>query len=102
MDEATDVKNKGDSDNPVIRSRLVGREFNEGKDDTLYASTPPLEALRLLLSWAATTDGGSLSTVGKAGNGKSILIADVSRAFFEAPAKRDIWVKQNTWNRLTV
>ena len=34
-----------------------------------------------------------MSTVGKAGNGKSILIADVSRAFFEAPAKRDLCVE---------
>ena len=44
--------NKGDLANPTCRSRLVGREFNVGKDDTLYASTPLLEALRYVLSYA--------------------------------------------------
>ena len=33
--------NKGDATNPLYRSRLVAKEFNEGKDDSLYAGTPP-------------------------------------------------------------
>ena len=61
--------------------------------DVLFAATPSLEPLRLLLGRAATVDGGPLSTVDKTGSGKSILIADVSRAFFEAPAKRDLCVE---------
>ena len=48
--------NKGDKDNPNYRSRFVAREFNQGRDDTLYASTPPLEALRLIISHASTED----------------------------------------------
>ena len=36
--------NKGDAEAPDCRSRLVGREFNVGRDDNLYAATPPLEA----------------------------------------------------------
>ena len=41
--------------NPEYRSRFVGREFNTGSDDSLFASTPPLlEWLRLIASWAAT------------------------------------------------
>ena len=40
-----DVKN-GDSQNPAVRSRLAGQEFNIGSNDELYASTPLLEALR--------------------------------------------------------
>ena len=36
--------NKADELNPEYRSRLVGREFNTGKDDSLYARTPPLES----------------------------------------------------------
>ena len=51
--------NKGDKDNPNYRSRLVGREYNEGRDDTLYASTPPLEALRMIVSTASTVDESS-------------------------------------------
>ena len=47
--------NKGDGTNIDYRSRLVGREFNVGRDDALYAATPPLEALRLIISNAATT-----------------------------------------------
>ena len=34
--------NKGDAENPNCRSRLVGREFNVGRDNTLYAATPYL------------------------------------------------------------
>ena len=50
--------NKGDFDNPKIRSRLVGKEFRTGPDDALFASTPPLEALRVLVSRAATVGQG--------------------------------------------
>ena len=35
--------NKGDSETPDYRSRLVGQEFKTSKNDELYASTPPLE-----------------------------------------------------------
>ena len=45
--------NKGDFENPNIRCRLVGKEFRTGPDDALFASTPPLEALRLIVSRAA-------------------------------------------------
>ena len=85
--------NRGDNEKPNYRSRMVGKEFNDRVVDGLFAATPPLESLRLLLSWAATVDGGPLTTVDEPGSGKSILIADVSRAFFEAPAKRDLWVE---------
>ena len=46
--------NKGDVDNPNYRSRLVGKEFNQDKQAGLFAATPPLEALKLLVSHAAT------------------------------------------------
>ena len=44
-----------------IRSRLVARDFKmkgNKNDDDLYASTPPLEAIRMLVSRAATTVWG--------------------------------------------
>ena len=61
--------------------------------DGLFAATPPLEALRLLLSWAATD--GSIHPGGARQSQlrKSLLIADVLRAFFEASAKRDLCVE---------
>ena len=49
---------KGDLDNPNIRCRLLGTYFRRGPDDALYASTPPLEALRVIVSRAATVDVG--------------------------------------------
>ena len=72
---------------------MVGKEFNDYAVDGLFAATPPLEALRLLLSWAATSDAGRSTSVGVKGSSKNMLIADVSRAFFEAPAKRDLCVE---------
>ena len=81
--------NKGDDLNPNYRSRMVGKEFNDSELDGLFAATPPLEALRLLLSWAAT-DGSAHPGGARQGRlQKSLLIADVSMAFFEATAKRD-------------
>eukprot|EP00974_Lingulodinium_polyedra_P077843 7535890-Lingulodinium_polyedra.AAC.1 len=46
--------NKGDTANPNYRSRLVAKEFNNGEEDGLFASTPPLGALRLLISQVAS------------------------------------------------
>jgi len=77
--------NKGDERNPLHRSRFVGKEFNDGKDATLFAATPPLEALRLLVSEAATDDGGH--------HRKVIMINDVARAYFEAKATRQLCVE---------
>ena len=84
--------NKGDDDKPNYRSRMVGKEFNDREIEGLFAATPPLEALRLILSWAASSVG-PLSGAENGMPDKSSLIADVSRAFFEAPAKRDICVE---------
>ena len=77
--------NKGDIAEPNYRSRLVGREFNTHRDDTLYASTPPLEALRTVISHAATWD--------KSGRRRSVMINDVRRAYFYAVATRDLYIE---------
>ena len=79
--------NKMDELNPEYRSRLVGREYNDGKDDTLYASTPPLEALRLIVSWAATVKGS------KKEHCHELMINDVRRAYFYAKASRNLFVE---------
>ena len=77
--------NKGDAVDVNYRSRLVGREFNVGRDDALYASTPPLEALRLIVSHAAT--------ISESGARRSIMINDVRRAYFYAKIQRDVYVE---------
>ena len=71
----------------MIRSRYVGKEFNNGPEEGLFAGTPPLEALRSLVSEAATMDAEEEDEE------KVISIDDVSRAFFEAKATRDICVE---------
>ena len=85
--------NKGDELHPNYRSRMVGKEFNDSVLDGLCVATPPLEALRLLLSWAATAGSAQPGGSEQGPMQKSLLIADVSRAFFEAPAKRDLCVE---------
>jgi hypothetical protein len=77
--------NKGDLDRPNIRCRLVGKEFRTTPDDALYASTPPLEALRLIVSRAATID--------KKGAPREMMINDVSRAYFYAEATRIMYIE---------
>jgi hypothetical protein len=77
--------NKGDDIEIIYRSRLVAKEFNNGKEDGLFAGTPPLEALRYLVHEAATVDGDN--------DDKVMMINDVARAFFEAKATRTICVE---------
>ena len=47
--------NKGDDDHPNVRSRLVAREIRTAGQEAIFAPTPPLESLRMVLSYAATT-----------------------------------------------
>lgn len=75
--------NKGDQDNIDVRSRFVAKEFNTGEEAGLFAATPPLEALRFLISRAAT--GKHEDSV--------VMINDVARAFFEAPIQRDVCIE---------
>lgn len=49
---------KGDSDDPNARSRLVARDFKAGRDRyCFYASKPPLEANDILIAKTAEIDG---------------------------------------------
>ena len=70
--------NKGDSIKPDYRSRFVGKEFNTGVDAALYAATPPLEALKLLVSHAASNRSSKLH----------MRFSDVKRAYFNAVCTR--------------
>ena len=74
--------NKGDQDNSNYRSRLVAREINTYKSDDLFAATPPLEALKLILSMVTTANHGEI-----------LMVNDISRALFHAKAKREVYVQ---------
>ena len=79
---------KDDSEHPDCRSRLAGREFNIGKDDSLYASTPHLKALRYVVSGAGTWGGEGSKRWRRA-----IMINDVRRAYFYAKVSRDLYIE---------
>ena len=64
------------------RSRWVAKQFKNMDSDEWFAATPPLEALRAVLSFATT-----------GGIGKGFMVNDVSRAFFYAPVQQDIFVE---------
>ena len=58
--------NKGDKVHPEYRSRLVAKDFKNDKNMDLFAATPPLEALKLLLSlWMNEGIGWSSKGGGK-------------------------------------
>ena len=81
-----DIK-KGDDANPVYRSRLVGKQFKNEAMDGIFAGTPPLEALRCLIHEAATV------RLKEDPYSKIVMINNVDRAFFEAPAVRQVCVE---------
>ena len=55
--------NKGDDENPKYRSRLVAREIRMAGEDAIFAPTPPLESLRMVLSYATTDFPGEQKKV---------------------------------------
>ena len=77
--------NKGDLESPDYRSRLVGQEFKTTRNDELYASTPPLEALRFVISSAATDFNDGVQ--------RHVMVNDVRRAYFYARTRRDIFIE---------
>ena len=77
----------------TTETELAARSSTTATWMGLFAATPQLEALRLLLSGAATSDVAQTGDVAGGRKDNKIPVADVSRAFFEAPAKRDICVK---------
>ena len=78
--------NEGNKLNPNYRSRFVGKEFNDGVQEGLFAGTPPLEALRLIISHVATRKGYRSAP-------RFVMINDAARAFFEADMKRYVCIE---------
>ena len=77
--------NKGDAQKPVIRSRYVVQEFARSRSEDFFAATPPLEALRFLIS--RTASGRSH---GK--GGRKLLVIDARKAHLHAASERDLFV----------
>ena len=83
--------NKGDKVNPEYRSRLVAKEIKTDKSQELFAATPPLEALKMLLSKAVTEGVGYQRNQRE--QGMRIEFIDVRRAYFHAKARRRVFIK---------
>ena len=78
--------NKGDAENPDIRARLVACEINKGdKQDNFFASTPPLEAKKILFAQF---------TQERHRNGKPLRLSfvDVRKAYFNGIPKRPLYM----------
>jgi len=77
--------NKGDEERPDMRSRLVAMEFRDGDRPELFAGTPPSEALRMLISIAATERKDTKKN--------AMMVNDVRRAYFYARVRSKIYVE---------
>ena len=84
--------NKGDADNPDCRARLVSCEVNKRKGDRppeFYASTPPLEAQRIMFNRFASERHRTI-------NGKQVPLqlsfVDIRKAYFNGIPKRCVYM----------
>ena len=77
------VTNKGTKERPKIKGRLVCREFAQKDGMDLFAGTPGLAAVRLLLSHHCS--GNS--------RGRVLGIVDVKGAFLYGKARRNVVVR---------
>lgn len=77
--------NKVDSAHPNVGCRYVAKETACEKNDDFFAAMPPIEALRMLISHAATG-----RTSGR--NGRKILVTDARKAHLHAMTEREIFV----------
>ena len=80
--------NKGDDVAKNYRARLVGREIAKTKRHDLFAATPPLESLRMILSICASNQWQA-----RPQDRYIVMSNDVKRAYFYAQASRPIFIR---------
>ena len=77
-----------DDGEKIVRCRLVGRDFkgrDQGVHEDLFAATPPLEALKLLLRLAAVRKKGQ--------DVIKLMFLDVRKAHLIPPCHDDVYVR---------
>ena len=88
--------NRGDKDNPEVRSRLVVQETRRvstiAVDDAgaTFSATPPLECVRMLLSLAMSQ---STERCEKSDDDYVLMFPDISRAHPHAEITRDVYTQ---------
>ena len=70
---------------------MVAKEIKLDKKNDLFAATPPLEAKKMLLSYAVTAGIGYVP--GDKEAGMKLDFIDISRAYFQAAAVRNVYVQ---------
>ena len=65
--------NKGGSISPKYRSRIVAKKFEDSIAHEMFAATPPAEALRMIICWAA-------SWINPDKEQRAVIACDISRA----------------------
>ena len=68
----------------------MATEIKKNNREDLFAATPPLEALKLLMSLAMTEGVGYEK--GKEGQGMKLDFIDIQRAYVHALARRKVYV----------
>ena len=71
---------KGQPGKPNVRARWVAKEYKTHARPELHAPTPPLEALKVVLSEIDTCTR----------RGKVVALVEVRRAYFYAPARQSV------------
>ena len=74
---------KGMPGKPNIRARWVAKDFKTDAKPELYAPTPPLEALKMVLSEIATSERVR----------EVVALVDVRKAYFHAPSRRIVFLE---------
>jgi len=77
--------NKGTEAEPNYRSRIVAVEFKTDSRLDLFAATPPLKAMKLVMSNAASA--------GPRWRNKVLMTVDIKRAYFYAKSIRDTYIE---------
>jgi len=82
--------NKGDDEEHNYRSRLVAKDFKRTGEDSIFAPTPPLGALRSIPMMAATPSIWAPRWIRMAGPHRmQVSFADISRTYFHARIEDD-------------
>ena len=77
--------NKGDELHPKYRSRIVAKEIKIDNRPELFAATPPLEFIKYFISRCASRQ--------RKARPRRLMIQDMSKAYFFAPATKDIYIE---------
>ena len=81
------VCNKGDSEQPDVRARLLSCELNNGKRNNMFAaSTPPREGKRMLFT-------RYVSERKRSGKPLRLSFVDIRKAYFNALPERAIFMR---------